>query len=48
MKGEPSAWVYNWATIFLEDIKNGDLALQVAGVSNLRLGPENDCAGEAQ
>jgi hypothetical protein len=33
--GHPSAWGYNWATLFLGD-KYGDLALQVGGVSNLR------------
>jgi hypothetical protein len=32
----PNAWEYYRATLFLEDIKYGDLALQVGGVSNLR------------
>jgi hypothetical protein len=33
---EPSAWGYNWATLFRGDINTGDLALQVGGVSNLK------------
>jgi hypothetical protein len=55
---EPNAWGYKWATLFLEDIKDRDLALQVGGVSNLRQynmginpagpGPENECAGKGQ
>jgi hypothetical protein len=50
---KPSAWGCNWAALLL-----GDLTFQIEGVSNLiqlnmvmnpaELGPENDCAGEAQ
>jgi hypothetical protein len=29
MEREPSAWGYNWATLFLRDINTEDLALQV-------------------
>jgi hypothetical protein len=58
MKVEPSAWVYNWVTLFLGDINTGDLALQVGGVPKLRqqiiamspagLGVENDCDEQQQ
>jgi hypothetical protein len=37
MKWEPGGWWYNWATLFLGDIrKYGKLAFQVGVVSNLR------------
>jgi hypothetical protein len=32
---EPSAWGYNWATLFFGGCKYGDLALQVGGVSKI-------------
>jgi hypothetical protein len=36
MKRKPSSRGYNWATMFMEvgGYKDGDLALQVQGVSN--------------
>jgi hypothetical protein len=33
---KPSAWGYNWATLFQDVYKYGDLALQVEGFWNLR------------
>jgi hypothetical protein len=55
---EPSAWGYNWATLFLGGYKYGDLALQVGCstesetvkmvMSPAGLGHENNCAGENQ
>jgi hypothetical protein len=56
-KRELSARGHNWATLFLEGYKYGDLALQVGGVSNetvkyglssVGLGPQSDCSGKAQ
>jgi hypothetical protein len=51
-KREPSAWGYNWATLFLGDINMATWPSRLI-VSNLRkqnvvmssagLGPENDC-----
>jgi hypothetical protein len=35
-KGYPLPGGYNWVTLFLRDINNGDLAIQVGRVSNLR------------
>jgi hypothetical protein len=33
-KREAIAWGYNWATLFLEGYKYGDLGLHVGGVSD--------------
>jgi hypothetical protein len=52
----PSAWGYDWATLFLGDINTG--RGPPGPISNLRqlnmvmspavIGPENECAGEDQ
>jgi hypothetical protein len=36
MKGDPSAWGYNWAILFLGDINMETFALQVGEISILR------------
>jgi hypothetical protein len=54
---EPSAWGYNWATLFLGDINTGTWPSRLGSlefervkydVSPTGLAPENDCAGEDQ
>jgi hypothetical protein len=56
-KREPSAWGYNWATLFLEDINMGFWPSRLGSLGSARLKyglesrgtrRENDCAGEDQ
>jgi hypothetical protein len=53
-EGEPSAWWYNWATLFLGDVNTetwssrlGSLETETVKYDH-ELGPENDCADEGQ
>jgi hypothetical protein len=54
---EPSAWEYNWATLFLGNINRGpgppgwdslEFETITYVMSSAGLGPENDCAGDDQ
>jgi hypothetical protein len=56
-KRKPSARMYNWTTLFLEDINTGTWLSKLRGVSNETvkyglssegLGPQIDCSGKAQ